>query len=158
MQRDQQALALGCLQLLLIKVAQCAGAHEAGAYEFGSLHLDGFFEHGDLTVSRNVFDAQRASSGHDGRLFIAVEIVATHVCDAGARLGAPSAHRMRMLARVLLDGIGDATVRVAFAQYRVDGTAQYLCIAGATGALGVSLRCIGIVGHGIALRLQFAYG
>ena len=96
--------------MLLIKAAQLASTHEAGAYEFGSLNLDGFLKHCDLTVSRNVFDAQRAGSGHDSRLFVAVKIVAIHVRNTGTRIGAPGAHRVRMLARVLLDRIGDTAV------------------------------------------------
>ena len=57
-----------------------------------------------------------------------------HGGDVGLGVGCPRAHRVRVLAGVLLDGVGRAPVGVALAQHGVDGAALHLVVAGRTRA------------------------
>ena len=48
----------------------------------------------------------------------------------------------------------DASVRVAFAQYRIHGAAQHFCVAVLNLTFGIRLRLLGIVRQVVALCLQ----
>src|SRR5210317_1960425 len=65
---------------------------------------------------------------------------------------------MRVGFGVLLNGEGDAAIRVAFAQDRVYGTAEHLRVAVTDGALVVVRRLFRVIGNIVALRLQFLDG
>ncbi len=69
-------------------------------------------------------------------------------------LGAPRPHRVRVVPRVLLHRRGDASIRIALAQNRVDGAAENLRVAGADVSLGVTVRLFRVVRDVEALRLQ----
>jgi nicotinic acid mononucleotide adenylyltransferase len=77
------------------------------------------------------------------RLLAVVKVAALHRRDVGARGLAPFAHRMRMLARVVLDRQRRTAVGVALAQYRVHRAAEDLGIAGADRLLFIGLRVLG---------------
>ena len=87
----------------------------------------------------------------DHRLLVGAEVVAAHGGDVGLGVGAPGAHRVRVLAGVVLDRGGRAAVGVALAQHRVDRAALDLVVAGADVALLVGLRVVGVVGQVVAL-------
>ena len=87
------------------------------------------------------------SAAHDDRLLVRAEVVGGHVRDVRLRVGRPRAHRVRVLAGVLLDRRRRPAVGVALAQHRVHGAALDLVVAGAHVVLFVGLRIVGIVGH-----------
>ena len=90
----------------------------------------------------------------DDRLLVGAEVVGGHVGDVGLRVRAPRAHRVRVLAGVLLDRVRRPAVGVALAQHRVDGRSLHLVVAGAHLALLVGRRVVRVVGDVVALRLQ----
>ena len=94
------------------------------------------------------------SASMTDRLLVGAEVVGGHVGDVGLRVGAPRAHRVRVLAGVLLDRVRRPAVGVALAQHRVDGRALDLVVAGADVALLVGRRVVRVVGDVVALRLQ----
>jgi hypothetical protein len=83
---------------------------------------------------------------------------ALHVRDVRSWSRAPGAHRVRVLAGVVLHRGGCAAVGVALAQDRVDGAALDLVVARLDVALLVALRVLRVVGQRVALRLQLGDG
>ena len=81
-----------------------------------------------------------SSAVDDDRLLVGAEVVLAHGGDVGLRVGRPGAHRVRVLAGVLLHRRGRAAVGVALAQDRVDRAALDLVVAGADVLLLVGLR------------------
>ena len=77
-------------------------------------------------------------------------MVATLVRESGD----PGAHRVRVVAGVLLDRLGRAAVGVALAQHRVDRAALDLVVAGADVALLVGPRLVGVGRQVVALALE----
>ena len=75
-----------------------------------------------------------------------------------ARGHRPLGHAVRVLFRVLLDRLGCAPVRVAFAQHRVHRAAQAFGVAVFDGLFLIGLRISGIVRDRVALVLQFLDG
>ena len=67
----------------------------------------------------------------------------------------PHAVAMRIVAGVILHGLGGATVRVTLAQHRVHGGTLHLVIFGADGLFFVIRRSIRIVGHIETVLLEF---
>ena len=105
-------------------------------------------------VVADELDAQRAVLGDDHRLLARAEVVGAHVRDVGLRVGAPGAHRVRVLAGVVLDRQRSAAVRVALAQDRVDGRALGLVVARPGVLLLVGLGVVGVVRQVVPLLLQ----
>lgn len=108
-------------------------------------------EHGAGLVDH----AHRAGGGDLEGLVVGAVLLGRlrHEPDVGYRT-----HRVRVRSGVLLDRGGGPSVGVALAQHRVHGAALDLVVAGARLALGVGGRVLGIVGHRIALGLQFLHG
>ena len=87
-----------------------------------------------------------------------VEIALSHVRHMRARGLRPLAHAVRVLARILLDRLGGAAIRVAFAQHRIHRAAQAFAVALLDVLFFVGLRIPGIVGDRVTLVLQFLDG
>ena len=104
------------------------------------------------------FHPHLASAVQGHRLLAVVEVAVLHGRHVGARGLRPLAHAVRVLARVLLDGLGRAAVRVAFAQHRIHRAAQNLAVALLDRLLLVGLRVRRIVRNRVALLLQFLDG
>ena len=101
---------------------------------------------------------RRVVAAEHDRLLVVAEVVDAHGGDVGLAVGAPGAHRVRVLAGVVLHGRGRAAVGVALAQHRVDRAALDLVVAGADLALLVGLRVVRVVGQREALALQLLDG
>ena len=105
-------------------------------------------EHRDGAVVGDVLDAQRVVGLRSPTDFSLARKSPSLMCATLVlRVGAPGAHRVRVLAGVLLDRLGRAAVGVALAQDRVDGAALDLVVAGAGVLLLVGLRVVGVVGE-----------
>ena len=65
---------------------------------------------------------------------------------------------MRVLAGILLDGLGSTAVGVSLAEDGVDGASLDLVIAGADLLIGIGLRVIRIIRELVSLRLKFGDG
>ena len=89
------------------------------------------------------------------RLFAVIEVTVRHVGNVSAGGHAPFAHRMRVLAGVALDGQRCTAVGVAFAQHRIDRTAQTLRVARLDCLLFVRLRVFRKIRNIEAALLQF---
>ena len=112
-------------------------------------------EHDRLAALGLQFHPHLASPVQGHRLLPVVEVAALHGRHVGARRLGKLAHAVRVLARVLLDGLGCATVRIAFAQHRVHRAAQNLAVALLERLVLVGLRMRRIVRNRVALLLQF---
>ena len=62
---------------------------------------------------------------------------------------------MRVAASVLLDCVGGSTVRVTFAQHRIDGAAHDFGVTLFNFGLGVVFRIVWVVRDRVAFGLQF---
>ena len=117
-------LRLGVVDLLRQERVERAPAHHGAVDDLARLHRHGLLEHGDGAVLGDVLDPQLVV-GPASVTDCSVErkspspIVATWVL----RVLRPVAHRVRVLAHVLLDRGGRAAVGVALAQDRVDRAA-----------------------------------
>ena len=116
------------------------------------------FEHDRLAALRLQFHPHIAVAIQGHRLLAVVEVAVLHGRHVGARRLGELAHAVRVLARVLLDGVRGAAVRVAFAQNRVDCAAQNLAVALLERLLLVGLRMRRIVRERIALFLKLLDG
>ena len=153
--REQDALRLGAGDLLGEELAQGGDAHRGGVDDLAGEHRHRLAQDRGRAVVADELDAQRRRRlGDDHRLLARAEVVGAHVRDVGLRVGAPGAHRVRVLAGVVLDRQRRAAVRVALAQDRVDGRALGLVVARPGVLLLVGLRVVGVVRQVVALLLQ----
>ena len=102
-----------------------------------------------------MFDTERVVGGEGGGQFVRAEIVLAHRRHVRGGVAHPRAHRVRVGLGVLLYRARCSTVGVSFAQYRVDGRALDLVVAGLVGGLLVVLWILDVVGKVIALCLEF---
>ena len=119
------------------------------------------------TDSRSTVDEPSAASSwmrrlpsavDDDRLLVGAEVVRRHVGDVRLGVRAPRAHRVRVLAGVLLDRERRAAVGVALAEHRVDGRPHDPVVAGPDVALVVGLRVVRVARDVVALCLQLGDG
>ena len=115
-------------------------------------------EHDRLAALGHQLHLHVARAVQRHRLLAVVEVAVPHGRHMGARGHRPLAHAVRVLPRVLLDRLGCATVRVAFAQHRVHRAAQAFGVALSDGLFLVGLRILRIVRKRVALALQFLDG
>ncbi len=152
--REQHALGLGTLDLVVQEGAQRVDVQDGRVHDLTGEDRYGLAQHGGGAVGGDVLDAQGAGFGDDGGLLGGAEVVLAHGGDVRLRLGGPGAHAVRVRLGVVLDRGGGAAVGVALAQDRVDGAALDLVVAGADVALLVGLRVVRVVREGVALALE----
>ena len=111
-----------------------------------------------VPVVADELDGEGVGGRQDHGLLVGAEVVAAHRRDVGLGVGRPRAHRVRVLAGVVLHGGGRAAVGVALAQHGVDRAALDPVVAGADVALLVGARVVGVVGQGVALGLELGDG
>ena len=157
-QREQHALLLRVLDLGVEELAQGTLSHDGGVDHLAGLERRLLLEHGCGAVIAKELDAEAARLGDGDGLFAAVKIAAAHMGHVRLRVGAPGAHLVGMLARVLLDGGGGAPIRIAFAKDGVHGAAENLRVTRLDLLFGVRLRLLGIIRDGVALALEFLDG
>src|SRR5690606_28649339 len=135
-------------------------AHNGGVDDLAGLERYALLEHRDAAVVGDELDAgvaglrRRDGGGDLGR----TEVARGHRRDVRARVGAPGAHRVRVLAGVRLHRRRGAPVGVALAQHGVHGAALDRVVALARLALRVGGRLVRVVGQVEALLLQLLDG
>ncbi len=154
-ERPEDTLLLGLIDLLLQKLAQGLDAHERRVQHFAGLQRDLVLEHRHLAVRTDELDLRRGRSGNRQRLFVRPEVTALHMGDVGLGIRAPRRHLVRVLAGIGLHGERRAAVRVALAQHRIDRAALHFVVAGLDLLFLVVLRILRIVRQLVALALQF---
>ena len=153
-QREEHSLVLGPRDLLAQERLQGSGVHEGGVDDLTGLDGHRLLEHLGVSVGGDELDAQRALLLDHGRLLVGAEVVGVHVRDVGLRVGAPLAHRVRVLAGVVLHRVGRAAVGVALAQDRVDRAALDPVVAGTHVLVLVGLGVVRVVREVEAELLQ----
>ena len=141
-QREQHALGLGVGDLLPSRnVDQRALAHDRGVDDLAA-RARGLPSLSTVTVPSAATCSMRRSSASATVTDCSLERKSSvaHGGDVGLRVRRPGAHRVRVLAGVLLHRGGGPAVGVALAQHRVDGAALDLVVAGLDVALGVGGR------------------
>ena len=153
-QREQHALLLRVLDLLLVELAERADVHHRRVDDLAVQQGRVLLEDRRLPVGADELDpVLRRLLDRGGRL-VAVEVVGGHVRDVRLRLRAPGAELVRVLLRERLHGERRAAVRVALAEHRVHGAAEALRVPRLDRLLGVVLRALGVVRDLVALPLQ----
>jgi len=89
-------------------------------------------------------DGRRGRDG-DG-LLVGAEIIVAHSGDGGLGIGGPLAHRVRVGAGVVLDGLRGAAVGVALAEDGIHGGAHDFRVTGLGVFLGVGGGDLGEIG------------
>ena len=153
-EREQHSLGLGVVDLLVQEPLERRDRHERAVDHFAGLHEHGGGEHRHVAVGVDVFDAQVVGGVHRDRLFVRLEVVVAHGRHVRLGVARPVTHRMRVLAGVLLDGLGRTPVGVSLTQYRVDGRTLDLVVARLDVAFGVGAGIVGVVGERVPLGLQ----
>mmetsp|Transcript_9942 Transcript_9942/g.41730 ORF Transcript_9942/g.41730 Transcript_9942/m.41730 type:complete len:581 (+) Transcript_9942:2473-4215(+) len=126
-QRDHQVVRSRVSELALDERVEVREGHARGVHRLQRLHGNLLLERRRRSAARGVqLDAQKTRGAHHGGLLRAVEVPGGHGRDSRLGVGRPSAHLVRVRARVRLDGRSDAAVRVAFAQHRVHRRPQHL--------------------------------
>ena len=115
-------------------------------------------EHDRLAALGHQLHLHVARAVQRHRLLAVIEVAVLHRRHVGARGLRPLAHAVRVLARVLLDRLGCAAVRVAFAQHRVHRAAQTLAVALPDFFFLVGLRMSWEFRKVVALGLQLLDG
>ena len=156
--REQHALVLGPRHLGGEELAQRGDPHRGGVDDLAGQHRDGLAQHRGGAVVADELDAQAAVGLDDGRLLVGAEVVGGHVRDVGLGVRGPGAHRVRVVAGVVLHRLRRAPVGVALAQHRVDRAALDPVVAGAGVLLLVGRRVVRVVGQVVALLLQLGDG
>ena len=157
--RQQQVLVLGGGHLPGEELIQGGGTHEGGVHDLPGGHWQRLPQDDRLAaVGRAQADLQGAGLGHDDAALIAPEVARSHRGHAGARLGRPGPHRVRVGAGIGLDGRRGAPVRVALTQDGVDGAALDGVVGGARLPLGGRGRGVGVVGDLVAQGLELGDG
>ena len=157
-QRQQQALGAGGLDLGVVEGAQRLGRHEGRVDDLPLRHRDGVLEDGLGAVLRRQRDLQGVvGGGHDG-LLVAVEVALAHRGDAGLVVGGPRAELVRVLLREVLDRERGAAVGVALTQDGVDGGAEDVGVGRGDLLLLVGARVVRVVRQVVALTLELGDG
>ncbi len=99
----------------------------------------GRLEDGGGAVGRDQLDADVGGLGDGDGPLVRPEVAGAHRGHVGLGVGRPGAHRVRVLAGVLLHRGRGPAVGVALAQHRVHGAALDAVVAGQDVALGVRL-------------------
>ena len=157
-ERQQQALGLGVLDLVGVEGAQGLHAHERPAEDLAVERGQLVLEDLDRAVRALELDPEVDALVHGHGLLVAVEVAARHVGDVGLVVRLPGAQLVGVLLGEVLDRERRPAVGVALAQDRVDGAAQDLGVAGLDLLLGVGLGILGIVGQLVALGLELLDG
>ena len=145
-QRPEHALRLRGSDLFVEEGSQRRTVHASCIDDFVFLHGHAFMQH-IRVVLRLELDSQVALAGAGCGLLAGIEVAIIHVRNAGFRIRAPHAHRMRMRLRVSLDRGRHTAIGIAFAQHRVDGAAEHLCVARLDLPFRIALRFIRVIGH-----------
>ena len=153
-QREHHAGLVCVLDLLLVELAQRLLAHEHAVDDVAVFQRRLGLEHDRLAALGLQLHPHLAVAVQGHRLLAVVEVATLHGRHVGTRSLRPLAHAVRVLTRVLLDRVGGATVRIAFAQNRVHGAAENLAVAFLERLLLIVLRLRRIVGKRVALLLQ----
>ena len=153
-QREHHAGLVRVLDLLLVELAQGLLAHEHALDDVAVVQRRLGLEHDRLAALGLQFHPHVAVAVQGHRLLAVVEVAVLHGRHVGARRLGELAHAVRVLARVLLDGLGGAAVRIALAQNRVHRAAENLAVALLERLLLVGLRLRRIVRNRVALLLQ----
>ena len=112
-QREHHAGLVGILHLLLVELAEGLRAHEHAVDDVAVAQRHHGLEHDRLAVLGLQLHLHVARAVHRHRLFAVVEVAVLHGRDMGSRRLRPGRHAVRVLARVLLDRVGRAAVRVS---------------------------------------------
>jgi hypothetical protein len=157
-QREHHAGLVGVLHLLLVEVAQSVLAHEHAVDDvaFEQRHLR--LEHKLLTAFGVQHHLHVACAIQRHRLLAVVEVAASHGRHMGARRHRPFTHAVRMPARVLLDRLRRAPVRVSLSQNGIDRAAEAFGVAVAEVFLLVGPGSLRKVRDLESLALQFLDG
>ena len=153
--REQYALLFGVFDFGRYELAQGFFAHDRAIDDLTGLDGGFFFQDGGGAVLSDQFDFNAARCFDQGGFFAAVEVAFAHVSNVGLGVCSPGAHFVRVLARVVLDRQRCAAVGVAFAQYRVYGTAHHFAVTRLDFFFSVSGDGFRVVRDVEALRLQF---
>ena len=129
--REEHVVGLGPGDLVAQEGVERSDPHDGGVDDLALEHRQRLLEHRGGAVGSDVLDGQDVVAAEHDRLLVVAEVVDAHRRDVGLALGAPRAHRVRVLAGVVLHGRGRAPVGVALAQNRVDRAALDLVVAGA---------------------------
>ncbi len=158
-QGEKDAVFLGLGDLLGKEADERGLAHEGAVDDFAGLQRGAFLEHLGAAVCADEFDLHVRGFIHADGFFIGEEVaLAAHGAHAGLGIGAPLAHGMRVGLGVVLHGLRRAAVAVALAQHGVHGAAHDLGVAGLDVLLGIGLRILGEIGHGVAFALKLGNG
>ena len=129
MKRKEHALGLGIADLLVEECDKRFFAQASSVDDFARLEFDPVLERCLLSVCRRVLDENCRGCLDGDRFFVVEEISGAHCRDVGFRIVVPDAHSMRVLARVLLDGIRRASVGVSLAKNWIDSAALDAVVA-----------------------------
>ena len=157
-QREQDARVLRVGDLFGEERPECADAHDRRVDDLTGQDRNIRLQHRDRSVGVDVFDPDGPGGLDRDGLLVRREVTPVHRGDVGLGVGGPFAHGMRVLLRVLLHRLRCPAVRVALAQYRVDGRAEGDAVLRSDVLVLIGLRIVGEIGEVVALRLQFADG
>ena len=128
-QGEHHAGLVRILDLLLVELAQGFLAHEHALDDVTVPQRRLGLEHQRLATLCDQLHPHVTRAVQSHRLLPVVEVAVLHGRHMGARGLRPLAHAVRVLLRVLLDRLGCAAIRVAFAQHRVHRAAQAFGVA-----------------------------
>ena len=157
-QREEDALRLGIVELAGQEVAELRPAHHGGVEDLAGLQRDGGPQHRHRTVVGHVLDGDLGGRLDRHRLLVGAEVPGVHGGDVGLRVGRPGPQPVRVLLGVVLDRGGSPAVGVPLAEDGVDRAAGDLLVAGLDLPLLVGGGLVGVVGKGVALALQLGDG
>ncbi len=153
-QREHHAGLVGILDLLLVELDERLLAHEHALDDVAVFQRRLGLEHDRVAALGLQLHPHLAVTIQGHRLLAVVEVATLHGGHVGARRLRELAHAVRVFARVLLDGLGGAAVRIALAQNGVHRAAEDLAVALLERLLLVGLRLRRIVGNRVPLLLQ----
>ena len=101
--REQHVVGLGAGDLVRRRNASSAAdAQHGGVDDLALEHRQAVLEHGGGAVGGDVADGEGVVGAEHDRLLVVAEVVDAHRRDVGLAVGAPGAHRVRVLAGVVL--------------------------------------------------------
>ena len=153
-QREHNAGVLAISNGVLEELHQCLLAHEHAVQHFAFLQGQVGFQNGLLALIVLEHDVDFGGLVQRYRLLAGVKVAATHVRHVGAGSRAPLTHGMGVFAGKGFYRGRRTTVGVAFPEYRVNGTAQNLGIAGLDFFLFVVLGVFLVFGKLVTLFVQ----
>ena len=152
---EEEALGLGFSHGIGNKLFEGGHAHHGRIDDFTlEERLGGTeFRHGTSFVDE--FNLERIGLGHRDGLFVAVEVIRLHARHMSLHGFVPVTVAMRIVAGIVLHGIGGAAVGIALTEHRVHGRALHLVVLGADSLLFVRGRSVRIIGDVKAVLLEF---